>query len=59
MERRLSIANAKNSTEMLDEIYFLLSEIKEGWDAIPKDIIEKHAAKLTSQPRDRITSTII
>jgi flagellar secretion chaperone FliS len=59
MERRLSIANARNSIEMLDEIHFLLSEIKEGWDSIPQDIIEKHASKLTSQPRDRITSTII
>ncbi len=59
MERRLSTANAKNSTEMLDEVHALLSQIKEGWDAIPQSIIEKHASKSENQSRDRITSTRI
>ncbi|MFK5984454.1 MAG: flagellar export chaperone FliS [Pseudomonadota bacterium] len=59
MERRLSTANAKNSVEMLEEVHSLLSEIKEGWDAIPQTIIEKHASKLENQSRDHITSTKI
>jgi flagellar protein FliS len=59
MERRLSTANAKNSVEMLDEVFSLLSEIKEGWDAIPQAIIEKHSSKVENQSRDHITSTRI
>ncbi len=59
MERRLSTANAQNSIEMLEEVHGLLSEIKEGWDAIPQDIIDKHAARVENQSRDFITSTRI
>jgi flagellar secretion chaperone FliS len=59
MERRLSTANAKNSVEMLDEVYSLLSEIKEGWDSIPQAIIDNHASKLENQSRNHITSTKI
>ncbi len=59
MERRLAEANAKNSIEMLEEVTSLLSEIKEGWDSIPRDIIEQHAAKIENQSRTHITSTQI
>ncbi|MBF0265368.1 MAG: flagellar export chaperone FliS [Gammaproteobacteria bacterium] len=59
MERRLAEANSQNSTDMLDEVTFLLSEIKEGWDAIPKSIIDEHAAKYGHQPTNHITSTKI
>jgi len=56
MERRLAQANVKNSEEMLNEVHHLLSEIKEGWDAIPQDIIQQHASRVASQPRDQIAS---
>ena len=59
MERRLGTANLENSMEMLDEVTSLLSEIKEGWDSIPKNIIEEHAAKIENQARSHITSTRI
>ena len=59
MERRLAEANAVNSIEMLDEVTFLLSEIKEGWDAIPKSIIDEHAAKYGHQQTNHITSSKI
>jgi len=56
MERRLAQANVKNSVEMLDEVHHLLSEIKEGWDAIPQEIIQQHAARIASRPSDQIAS---
>lgn len=59
MERRLSMANAENSEAMLEEVYNLLSEIKEGWDAIPQNIIDSHAAKVENQSRNYITSSRI
>lgn len=34
MGKRLIQANASNDIEILDEVYSLMSEVKEGWDAI-------------------------
>jgi len=44
MSRRLMEANKNNDPALLDEVSGLLAQIKSGWDAIPQDIIEKHAA---------------
>ncbi len=49
MNSRLTQANLNNSTEMLDEVTALLVDIKSGWDAIPQDIIEKHAKSAAGQ----------
>lgn len=37
MQRRLVTANARDDVEIMDEIIQLLSEIREGWKAIPAD----------------------
>lgn len=59
MERRLATANAQNSIEMLDEVTSLMLEIKDGWDAIPQDIIESHASRTENASKNHITSTQI
>lgn len=38
MRRQLHLANAHNSTELLDEVSSLMREIKEAWDAMPEQI---------------------
>lgn len=35
LQRRLTLANARNDLDALDEVASLLRELKEGWDAIP------------------------
>mgnify|MGYP006274920123 CR=1 FL=1 len=37
MERQLTLANARNSEEMLDEVADLLRDIKSAWDEIPSE----------------------
>lgn len=37
MEQRLVEANIKNDSKMLDEVGFLLIQIKSGWDNIPQE----------------------
>ncbi|MBK8162486.1 MAG: flagellar export chaperone FliS [Gammaproteobacteria bacterium] len=41
---RLAEANLKNDAAYLNEVSGLLRQIKEGWDAIPQEIIRDHAA---------------
>ncbi len=48
MSRRLFEANLRNETGYLDEVAGLMREIKEGWDAIPEEIILEHARKVAS-----------
>ena len=48
MNRRLFEANIRNDTRYLDEVAGLMQEIKEGWDAIPEEIILDHANKVTN-----------
>ncbi len=43
MIRRLFEANIRNEADYLIEVSGLLEEIKGAWDAIPEDIIQKHA----------------
>lgn len=38
MNRRLLLANINNDITGLDEVSALLCELKEAWDAIPKDL---------------------
>ncbi len=47
MNRRLFEANLRNDTSYLDEVTGLMQEIKEGWDAIPEEIILDHARKVS------------
>lgn len=42
MIRRLTEANLRNESAILDEVSGLLKPIKEAWDAIPEDIRQKH-----------------
>ncbi len=37
INRRLIEANVSNDIEILNEVYSLMTEIKEGWDAIPTE----------------------
>ncbi len=37
INRRLIEANVSNDIEILNEVYSLMSELKEGWDAIPAE----------------------
>lgn len=37
INRRLIEANAANDIEILNEVYSLMSEVKQGWDAIPAE----------------------
>jgi flagellar protein FliS len=37
MGRRLLEANVNNDIAILDEVYGLLAEIKQGWDGIPPE----------------------
>ncbi|ARU57153.1 MAG: flagellar export chaperone FliS [Pseudomonadales bacterium] len=41
IERRLFEANVKNSLEILDECSRLIRSVKEGWDGIRQEVIEK------------------
>ncbi len=50
MNRRLLAANLKNDTTYLDEVVKLMQTIKDGWDAIPDDIIREHADKIKGEP---------
>jgi len=45
MQRRLVSANAQNDEAMLDEVSDLLKQIREAWQAIPKELRDKEAAK--------------
>lgn len=48
MSRQLFMANLKNSPEMLEEIYRILSDIKGSWEAIdPASKIDSNTAPLT------------
>lgn len=42
---RLTEANLKNDVSCLNEVSSLLRQIKEGWDAIPQEVIREHAQK--------------
>ena len=42
---RLVQANIRNDSSIVDEVYELISEIRQGWMGIPKDVIEKFAHK--------------
>ncbi len=42
MVRRITQANMENSSEMIDEVIELVSNIKEGWDAIPVDVRQQY-----------------
>jgi len=48
MNRRLTEANLHNDPAILDEVSNLIRPIKEAWDAIPKDIQQKHQDGLLS-----------
>ena len=54
MNGRLTQANLKNSVEMLDEVTGLLIDIKSGWDAIPKSVIDEHAKSAAGQIPDSL-----
>ncbi len=44
MERTLFEANAKNDIAKLDEVAYLLRQIKDGWDGIRDEVVQKQAA---------------
>ncbi|MCC6207692.1 MAG: flagellar export chaperone FliS [Gammaproteobacteria bacterium] len=48
MMARLTEANLKNDASYLNEVAGLLRQIKEGWDAIPAEVIREHAQKASS-----------
>lgn len=45
MMKCLLEANLHNDVKKLDEVTDLMKTIKEGWDAIPQDLIQEHAMK--------------
>ncbi len=59
MNSRLTQANLNNSITMLDEVNSLLLDIKSGWDAIPQDVIEKHAKSAAGQRPDSLAKAKI
>lgn len=59
MNSRLTQANLNNSIEILDEVTDLLLDIKSGWDAIPQDVIEKHAKSAAGQRPDSLAKARI
>lgn len=48
MMTRLTQANLDNDTACLNEVAGLLRQVKEGWDAIPDQIIQEHAQQASS-----------
>lgn len=40
MESRLLRANYENNPALLDEVFGLLHEIKDAWDAIPENVVQ-------------------
>ena len=44
IERRLFEANVHNSLEIVDECANLLRNVKEGWDGIRQEVVEKQIA---------------
>ena len=42
MVRRITQANIENSQDMVDEVIVLVTNIKEGWDAIPVDVRQQY-----------------
>ncbi len=59
MNSRLTQANLNSSIKMLDEVSDLLIDIKSGWDAIPKDVIDEHANSAAgTQPKSLASAKI-
>ena len=46
MLQQLVKANMKNDPMLIDNVKSLMQNVKDGWDAIPQDIKEKHASEL-------------
>ena len=59
MISQLTQANLKNSPEILDEVTSLLLDIKSGWDAIPQDVIDKHASSTAGKRPDSLAKAKI
>lgn len=49
MMQRITQANIKNDTDIVDEVYSLLKPISEAWDDMPKDEIQKGIELLEKQ----------
>ncbi|MCC6301897.1 MAG: flagellar export chaperone FliS [Gammaproteobacteria bacterium] len=49
MMTRLTQANLNNDADGLNEVAGLLRQIKEGWDAIPGEIVREHAQQAASR----------
>ena len=41
IERKLFEANLNNSIEILDEVIHLVKTVKEGWDGIREEVLQK------------------
>ena len=46
MSKRIFDANVKNDTEILDEVYRLMTTVKEGWDLIPQSVKDDHKVSM-------------
>ena len=48
MQRRLVMANARDDASIIDEVMSLLTEIREGWKAIPAEVRKDPSAHQAS-----------